>query len=117
VNLETGAALGAHHHRPAGPADQAVHEREADAAAQPVPLGLGRPAVLEDNGRVGRGDAGAAYVKALDSEKGIYNPTGIMPTGGPETCRTVLSSFNPAVKGKTIDVSKTYTDEFVKAAV
>jgi NitT/TauT family transport system substrate-binding protein len=58
----------------------------------------------------------AAYVKALNSEKGIYNPTGIMPTGGPETCRTVLSSFNPAVKGKTVDVSKTYTDEFVKAA-
>jgi sulfonate transport system substrate-binding protein len=58
-----------------------------------------------------------AYVKALDSEKGIYNPTGIMPTGGPQTCAKVLSSFNPALKGKTIDVSKTYTDEFVKAAV
>ena len=57
-----------------------------------------------------------AYVKALDSEKGIYNPTGIMPTGGPETCLTVLSSFNPTVKGKSVDVSKTYTDEFVKAA-
>ena len=58
----------------------------------------------------------AAYVKALDSEKGIYNPTGVMPTGGPETCLKVLSSFNPTVKGKTVDVSKTYTDEFVKAA-
>jgi NitT/TauT family transport system substrate-binding protein len=28
----------------------------------------------------------------------------------------VLSSFNPDVKGKTIDLSKTYTDTFVKAA-
>jgi NitT/TauT family transport system substrate-binding protein len=58
----------------------------------------------------------AAYIKALDGEKGIFNPTGIMPTGGPKTCLAVLSAFNPAVKGKTIDLTKTYTDEFVKAA-
>jgi NitT/TauT family transport system substrate-binding protein len=57
-----------------------------------------------------------AYAKALDSEKGIFNPTGIMPTDGPATCLAVLSAFNTAVKGKTIDLSKTYTDEFVKAA-
>jgi hypothetical protein len=25
----------------------------------------------------------AAYIKALESEKGIYNPTGIMPQNGP----------------------------------
>jgi NitT/TauT family transport system substrate-binding protein len=58
----------------------------------------------------------AAYAKALASEKGIYNPTGLMPQGGPQTCLSVLSSFNPNVKGKNIDVSKTYTDEFVKKA-
>ncbi|MCU1657306.1 MAG: transporter substrate-binding protein [Pseudonocardiales bacterium] len=58
----------------------------------------------------------AAYSKALGSEKGIYNPTGIMPQGGPQTCLAVLSSFNPSVKGKNIDVTKTYTDEFVKKA-
>jgi NitT/TauT family transport system substrate-binding protein len=57
-----------------------------------------------------------AYIKALDSEKGIFNPTGIMPADGPQTCLSVLSAFNPAVKGKTIDLSKTFTDEFVKAA-
>lgn len=57
-----------------------------------------------------------AYIAALDSEKGIYNPTGIMPADGPQTCLAVLSAFNPAVKGKQIDLSKTYTDEFVKAA-
>jgi hypothetical protein len=28
----------------------------------------------------------------------------------------VLTTFNPAVKGKTIDVSKTYTDTFVLSA-
>ena len=57
----------------------------------------------------------AAYTKALDSEKGIYNPTGIMPPTGPATCLAVLQA-NADVKGKKIDLTKTYTDEFVKAA-
>jgi NitT/TauT family transport system substrate-binding protein len=58
----------------------------------------------------------AAYVKALDSEKGIYNPTGMMPPTGPGTCLKVQQAFNPTVKGKTIDLSKTFTNEFVQAA-
>lgn len=58
----------------------------------------------------------AAYAKALDSEKGIFNPTGIMPPDGPKTALAVLSAFNPAVKGKAIDLAKTYTDQFVQAA-
>jgi sulfonate transport system substrate-binding protein len=57
-----------------------------------------------------------AYAKAFDSEKGIYNPTGIMPPDGPRTDLAVLQAFNPDVKGKTIDLSKTYTDKFVLAA-
>jgi hypothetical protein len=59
----------------------------------------------------------AAYAKALDSEKGIFNPTGIMPPDGPKTCLAVQNAFNDAVKGKSIDLSKTYTDAFVNAAV
>jgi NitT/TauT family transport system substrate-binding protein len=58
----------------------------------------------------------AAYVKALDSEKGIYNPTGLMPPTGPQTCLRVQQAFNPAVKGKTIDLPKTFTNQFVQAA-
>jgi NitT/TauT family transport system substrate-binding protein len=58
----------------------------------------------------------AAYAAALDSEKGIFNPTGVMPPDGPKTCLAVLSAFNPTVKGKTIDLSTTYTDQFVTAA-
>lgn len=57
-----------------------------------------------------------AYATALNSEKGIFNPTGIMPADGPPTCLSVLGAFNDKVKGKSIDLSKTYTDEFVKAA-
>ncbi|MCW2883361.1 MAG: sulfonate transport system substrate-binding protein [Streptosporangiaceae bacterium] len=58
----------------------------------------------------------AAYISALDSEKGIYNPTGIMPPNGPPTNLKVLSAFNKDVMGKNIDLSKTYTDQFVHAA-
>jgi NitT/TauT family transport system substrate-binding protein len=58
----------------------------------------------------------AAYIKALDGEKGIYNPTGIMPPNGPPTNVKVLTTFNPAVQGKSIDVAKTYTDQFVNNA-
>ncbi|HKT01511.1 MAG TPA: ABC transporter substrate-binding protein [Rugosimonospora sp.] len=57
-----------------------------------------------------------AYTQALNNEKGIYNPTGVMPPNGPPTNLKVLSTFNPDVKGKTIDLSKTYTDQFVQAA-
>ncbi len=58
----------------------------------------------------------AAYTRALAAEKGIYNPTGIMPPTGPPTNLKVLTTFNPDVKGKAIDVAKTYTDRFVQAA-
>jgi NitT/TauT family transport system substrate-binding protein len=56
------------------------------------------------------------YAQALDNEKAIFNPTGIMPPSGPATALAVLSAFNPAVQGKTIDTRATFTDEFVTAA-
>ncbi|HEY3711781.1 MAG TPA: ABC transporter substrate-binding protein [Amycolatopsis sp.] len=62
------------------------------------------------------GSGKAAYAKAFDNEKGIYNPTGIMPPSGPATDLKVLQAFNPDVKGKAIDLTKTYTDKFVQAS-
>ena len=56
------------------------------------------------------------YVKALDAGKGMFTPDGVMPEDGPATVLAVLSGFSKNVKGKTIDLSKTYTTEFVKAA-
>ena len=56
------------------------------------------------------------YAKALDAEKGIFNPNGLMPADGPKTCLAVQDAFNDTVKGKSIDLSKTYTNEFVQAA-
>jgi NitT/TauT family transport system substrate-binding protein len=58
----------------------------------------------------------AAYVQALDSEKGIFTPDGIMPSGGPQTALNVLSAFDPNVKGHNIDLAKTYTTQFATKA-
>jgi NitT/TauT family transport system substrate-binding protein len=56
----------------------------------------------------------AAYIKALDDGKGMFTPDGVMPADGPKTVYDVLSAFSKNVKGKTVDLSKTYTTEFVK---
>jgi NitT/TauT family transport system substrate-binding protein len=58
----------------------------------------------------------AAYVQALDGEKGIFTPDGIMPTNGPQTALNVLSAFDPNVKGHNIDLTKTYTTQFAAKA-
>ena len=55
------------------------------------------------------------YVKALDAGKGMFTPDGVMPEDGPKTVMEVLS-FKDTMKGKTIDLAKTFTTEFVKAA-
>jgi len=56
------------------------------------------------------------YIKALADGKAMFTPDGVMPAGGPETVLAVLSAFSKNVKGKTVDLSKTYTTEFVKNA-
>lgn len=57
-----------------------------------------------------------SYVKALDNGKAMFTADGVMPAGGPETVLAVLSGFSKNVKGKTVDLSKTFTTEFVKNA-
>ena len=54
------------------------------------------------------------YIKALESGKTMFTADGLMPQGGPETVYSVLSAFSPNVKGKKVDLAKTYTTEFVK---
>ena len=56
------------------------------------------------------------YLTALKGEMGMYSPDGKMPKGGPEFILSVLQQFDDNVKGKTIDLSKTYTTEFVDKA-
>lgn len=56
------------------------------------------------------------YVKALAAGKAMFTEDGVMPEDGPKTVLTVLGTFSKNVKGHDIDLSKTYTTEFVKAA-
>jgi NitT/TauT family transport system substrate-binding protein len=63
------------------------------------------------------GSAGkTAYEEALANAIGMFSPTGLMPTDGPQSVDRVLSAFDPNVKGKNVDLSLTYTDSFVQAA-
>ena len=54
------------------------------------------------------------YVKALAAGKAMFTPDGVMPEDGPKTVLAVLSAFKKDLQGKEIDLSKTYTTEFVK---
>lgn len=58
----------------------------------------------------------AMYVKAIADGKAQFTPDGVMPEDGPTTVLAVLSGFSKNVKGKQIDLAKTYTTEFVKKA-
>ena len=56
----------------------------------------------------------AMYLNALQASLPMYTADGKMPADGPATVLKVLSAFNPSVKDKHIDLSKTYTNEFAK---
>ncbi|WP_407945943.1 ABC transporter substrate-binding protein [Paraburkholderia domus] len=53
------------------------------------------------------------YVSALKASLPMFTKDGKMPADGPETVLKVLSAFNPSVKGKHIELAKTYTNEFI----
>jgi NitT/TauT family transport system substrate-binding protein len=59
----------------------------------------------------------AAYLSALQKERGIYDPTGLMPASGPQTVLNVQDAFNPDVRGHNINLSATYTNSFVQTAL
>lgn len=62
------------------------------------------------------GSGKAQYAQALANEMGMYNPTGQMPADAPQTVLRVLTAVDPTAKGRKIDLSKTYTDEYVQKA-
>ncbi len=53
------------------------------------------------------------YVKALKASLPMFTADGKMPADGPATVLKVLTAFNPSVKGKHIDLARTWTNEFV----
>jgi sulfonate transport system substrate-binding protein len=56
------------------------------------------------------------YLAALGASMNMFNPTGMMPPDGPPTVLKVLATFNKELDPNKIDLKKTYTDEFVRAA-
>jgi NitT/TauT family transport system substrate-binding protein len=56
-----------------------------------------------------------SYVKALAVGKVSFIPNGRMPESGPPTVLKVLAAYDKGLKGRNIDLSKTYTTEFVSA--
>ena len=56
------------------------------------------------------------YVQGLKEGKPQYSPDGVLSQTAAESVLAILSSFSPSVQGKKIDLSKTYTTEFVAKA-
>jgi len=61
-----------------------------------------------------RGEDQALYIDALASSMPMYSQDGIMDAEGAEAARTLLAQSMDKVRDARIDLSKTYTNEFVK---
>ena len=60
-----------------------------------------------------RGEDPALYVEALKHSMPMYSPDGLMAADGAESVRTLLAESIEKVRNAKIDLSKTYTNEFV----
>ncbi|MFI7502555.1 ABC transporter substrate-binding protein [Streptomyces sp. NPDC049687] len=56
------------------------------------------------------------YAVAIKSTLPMFTRDGVMPKDGPETVEKVLKAFNPNIQNADVDLSKTYTTEFVEKA-
>src|SRR2546429_610004 len=56
------------------------------------------------------------YLTSLTGSMPMYSPDGKMPAGAPDFILKVLQTYNKNVQGKTIDLTKTWTNEYVDAA-
>ncbi|MGW2640396.1 ABC transporter substrate-binding protein [Streptomyces sp. NPDC001348] len=56
------------------------------------------------------------YAEAIKSTLPMFTDDGVMPKDGPATVEKVLKAFNPNIKNAKVDLSKTYTTEFVDKA-
>ncbi len=59
----------------------------------------------------------ALYLDSWQHVKEAMSPDGLMPADGPATSLKTLQAFDETVKGKPIDLSKTWTNDFVKKAL
>ncbi|SEI44187.1 ABC transporter substrate-binding protein [Paraburkholderia diazotrophica] len=59
----------------------------------------------------------ALYLDSWQHVKEAMSPDGLMPADGPATSLKTLQAFDDTVKGKPIDLSKSWTNDFVKKAL
>lgn len=57
-----------------------------------------------------------AYITALDNQKSSFTTDGRMPADGPQLVNKIETSYVPSMKGTSVDLSKTYTNEFANSA-
>jgi NitT/TauT family transport system substrate-binding protein len=69
--------------------------------------------IADKTPKVFRGEDEVLYVEALKSSMPMFSPDGLMAAEGAEAVRTLLASSMDKVRAATIDVSKTYTNEFI----
>jgi sulfonate transport system substrate-binding protein len=60
-----------------------------------------------------RGEDRALYVDALKNTMAMFSPDGVMADDGPKVVQMLLARSLEKVRNATIDLSKTYTNEFV----
>src|SRR2546428_5452236 len=58
----------------------------------------------------------ALYVTALQNQVAIFSPDGLMPAGAPQSVLNIEYQSNLVPQGKQINLSLTYTNEFVSKA-
>ena len=56
------------------------------------------------------------YITALQNQLSIFGTDCKMPAGGPETVMKIQQNYVPSFKGKTSNLSETYTNQFADAA-
>jgi NitT/TauT family transport system substrate-binding protein len=61
-----------------------------------------------------RGEDEALYVDALKASLPMFSPDGVMAAEGAEAVRTLLAGSIDKVRAATIDMTRTYTNEFVR---
>jgi NitT/TauT family transport system substrate-binding protein len=58
----------------------------------------------------------AAYIAALEGQKASFSTDGLMPASGAQTVLDIETKYVPSMKGKTVDLTKTYTNDFATKA-
>jgi NitT/TauT family transport system substrate-binding protein len=61
-----------------------------------------------------RGEDDALYIEALKSSMPMFSPDGVMAPEGADVVRTLLAGSMEKVRTAGVDVSKTYTNDFVR---